>query len=170
MTKSTSIRLAPLAAVLALFTAGCARPPFPQQTMDQVDRTISFSELSRDPAGFKGKWVMLGGVFVRSNTEKDGSTYLEIVQKPSDKEGRPLHTDRTGGRFIAVSKEFLDPVLFQHNREVTIVGEVKGEITRPLDEMPYRYPLLEIKGLHIWEPYSGPRFGVGVGIGVFHRY
>jgi starvation-inducible outer membrane lipoprotein len=48
-----------------------------------------------------GKWVMLAGIIVASRIEKDGSTYLEIVQKPADSEGEPLQTDEAAaaGRF-----------------------------------------------------------------------
>ena len=44
-------------AVLCLFsiflTAGCA-PPFPKQTMDKVNRNVSFEELKKGPEQFKG--------------------------------------------------------------------------------------------------------------------
>lgn len=149
---------------------GCARPTFPKQIMDQVDSKISFSDLSRDPDSYKGKWVMLAGVIVGSRTDKDGSTYIEVVQKPADSRGRPLRTDETGGRFIAVSKQFLDPAVYRGGRVITVVGEVIGDTIKPLGETAYRYPLLEVRALRLREPSYGPRYSIGVGVGVFHRY
>ncbi len=151
-----------------LISTGCA-PTFPRGIMDQVDRNVSFADLRKDPDGYKGKWVMLAGIIVDSRSEEDGSTSIEIVQKPADSRGRPLRTDDTGGRFIAVSKQFLDPAIYHRGRLITVVGEVAGKTVRPLGEVAYQYPLLEVKAVHLWEPYySGPRFQFG--IGVFHEF
>lgn len=165
-----SMRLMPLfAAAMLLATWGCTRP-FPPRITAQVDKSISFSELSRNPEGYKGKWVMLAGVIVAATAEKDGSTYIEVVQKRADREGRPYRTDESGGRFIAVSKQFLDPAIYGRGRVISVVGEVIGESVRPLGEIPYRYPLLSVQALHLWEPSYGPRFSIGIGVGIFHGY
>lgn len=157
------------AAVLLLVTSGCSRP-FPSRVTAQVDKSISFSDLSKDPESYKGKWVMLAGVIVAATTEKDGRTFIEVVQKPADREGRPYRTDESGGRFIVVSKQFLDPAIYGRGRVISVVGEVIGESVRPLGEITYRYPLLAVQALHLWEPSYGPRFSIGVGVGIFHGY
>jgi outer membrane lipoprotein len=161
--------LVPFLAGAMVLSTGCART-FPQRITDQVDKSITFDDLSKNPDTYKGKWVMFAGVIAASKTEKDGSSYIEIVQKPAESGGRPLRTDQTGGRFIAVSKQFLDPAIYARGREITVVGEVAGMSVRPLGEIAYRYPLLTVEALHLWEPYHGPSFGIGVGVGVFHRY
>jgi outer membrane lipoprotein len=49
------------------------------------------------------------------------------------------------GRFIAVrSGQFLDPAIIEPDAPLTVVGEVKGAVTKPLDEHAYQYPVLEI--------------------------
>jgi outer membrane lipoprotein len=169
MMRTKYIMLVPLLAAAIVLTAGCARP-FPSRITDQVDRKISFADLRKDAGSYKGKWVMLAGVIVGSRTEKDGTTYIEVVQKPADSDGRPLETDESGGRFIAVSKQFLDPAVYSGGREITVVGEVIGNTVQPLGEMEYQYPFLEVEALHLWEPSYGPSYSVGVGVGVFHRY
>ncbi len=169
MKRTTYIRIVPLLVAALLLCAGCARP-FPSRITDQVDKRVSFADLQKNPGSYKGNWVMFAGVIVASVTEKDGSTSLEVVQKPADSQGRPLRTDESGGRFIAVSKQFLDPAVYRGGRVITVVGEVIGDSVRPLGEMSYRYPLLAVEALHLWEPSYGPRIGIGVGVGVFHRY
>ena len=169
MMRTKYIRIVPLLAVAIMLCAGCAGP-FPSRITDQVDKRVSFADLHKDPRSYKGKWVMFAGVIVSSIIENDGSTYLEVVQKPADSQGRPLQTDESGGRFIAVSKQFLDPAVYRGGRVITVVGEVIGDSVRPLGGMAYRYPLLAVEALHLWEPSYGPRFGIGVGVGVFHRY
>lgn len=163
------IRFVPLLAAVMVLNSGCARP-FPSRITDQVDRSISFADLSKDPKSYKGKWVMFAGAIVGLRTEKDGSTYIELVQRPADRRGEPLQTDETGGRFIAVSKQFLDPAVYRRGREITVVGAVIGDTVKPLGEMAYRYPLLQVEALHLWDPYYGPRYHIGVGVGVFHGY
>jgi outer membrane lipoprotein len=157
--------LALLMLVAGLWFAGCA-PTFPRQITDRVDRHVSFKELQADPEKFKGLWLMLGGVIVSSRNAKEG-TYLEILQKPLEGDGRPVDTDATEGRFVVQTEEYLDSAVYHRGRIITIVGEVAGQKTMPLDETTYQYPLLAAKALHLWKPSDGPRFFFGVG--VFHR-
>lgn len=135
-------------------------------------RTLKFSDLLKQPEAYKGKSVMLAGSIIGVRAEKDGSTYLEVLERPADRSGRPERTDESGGRFMAVSKQFLDPAIYSRGRLVTVVGEVIGDSVKPLGEVPYRYPLLEIEAVHLWEPSYGPRanVSVGIGVGVIHRF
>ncbi len=175
MTRIREIRFRTMLALLSmagllLNIAGCARP-FPSRITDQVDRRITYADLNKDPEGYKGKWVMFGGTIVALRTERDGRAYLEILQKPVDSEGRPYYrSDESGGRFLAVSNEFLDPAIFQRGRSITVVGEVVGQSVKPLQGITYRYPLLAVQAVHLWEPSYGPRYSIGVGVGVFHRF
>ena len=136
MMRTKYIRIVPLLATAIILCAGCAGP-FPSRITDQVDKRLSFADLHKDPGSYKGKWVMFAGVIVSSVIENDGSTYLEVVQKPADNQGRPLQTDESGGRFIAVSKQFLDPAVYQGGRVITVVGEVIGETFRRTSSSPF---------------------------------
>jgi outer membrane lipoprotein len=143
-------------------TAGCA-PPFSKETLDKVNRNVSFQELKKEPEQFKGTWVMLGGMIVGSKNAKEG-TLIEILQKPLDSDGRPLQTDSTEGRFLVQSDTFLDPVVYHEGRLITVVAEVIDRKELPLDDIMYTYPLLSVKDLHLWEPSQGPHFFFGIGV------
>ncbi len=150
----------------ALFmTAGCA-PPFPKETLDKVNRNVSFLELRKEPEKFKGTWVMLGGMILASKYSKEG-TLLEILQRPLETDGRPHQTDSTEGRFLVQSDTFLDSAVYHEGRLITVVAEVIGRKELPLDDVIYPYPFLIMKDLHLWDPSQGPRFFFG--IGVSHR-
>jgi outer membrane lipoprotein len=142
--------------------AGCA-PVFPRGITDRVDRHVSFKELQNNPEKFKGTWLMLGGIIVTVKNLKEG-TLLEILQKPLDSDGRPLETDRTNGRFLISSDQFLDSAVYRRDRRITIVGQVMGQRILPLDEIMYRYPLLSAEALHLWSPASTPHFFFGIGV------
>ncbi len=158
--------MVPLVALAVLLAGGCA-PPFSQAALDQVDRSITFTELRSDPDRYKGKWVMLAGVIVGARNTQEG-TFIEVLQRPTDRRGRPLDTDVTEGRFIISSAKFLDAAVYQGGRLITVIGEVAGLKVQPLGEIEYRYPAVALKELHLWEPGAGPRFSFGVGVGVFH--
>jgi outer membrane lipoprotein len=143
-------------------TAGCA-PPFSKETLDKVNRNVSFQELKKEPEKFKGTTVMLGGMIVGSKNAKEG-TLIEILQKPLDSSGSPLQTDSTEGRFLIQSDTFLDPAVYHEGRLITVVAEVIGRKELPLDDIMYAYPLLTVKDLHLWEPSQGPRFFFGIGV------
>jgi outer membrane lipoprotein len=163
MIRSTSILFIFVPLFFAFFlTAGCS-PPFPEETLDKVNRNVSFEELKKAPEKFKGTWVMLGGMIVASKNRKEG-TLIEILQKPLDTDGRPLKTDKTEGRFLAQSESFLDPAIYHQGRSITVIAEVIGRKELPLDEIMYTYPHLIVKDLHLWTPSAGPRFMFGVGV------
>lgn len=145
---------------------GCARP-FSEEALVKVNRSISFSDLKHDPEKYKGIWLLLAGVIVGSKNTKEG-TFIEILQKPMDRDGRPLETDATEGRFVVQSDRFLDGAVYHRGRGLSVIAEVMGRKEMPLDEILYSYPLLMIKEVHLWEPSSGPIFFFGVD--VMHRF
>ncbi len=161
------IRMNPSGTVFLLFLTmvwmtGCA-PAFQKEALERVDRNITFKELQKEPDKFLGSWVMVAGVIISTKTTKDGSL-VEILQKPTDRDGRPLDTDATEGRVIAQTKEFLDEAVYHSGRLITVIGEVAGKKIMPIDEIMYQYPLLTAKALHLWRPSSGPRFFFGIGV------
>ena len=149
--------------LFAIFMTGGCAPPFPRDTLDKVNRNISFQELKRDPEQYKGARVMLGGMIIASKNAK-GGTLIEILQKPLDTNGRPLETDMTEGRFLVQSTAFLDSAVYHQGRLITVIAEVIGRKELPLDEIIYPYPLLTVKDLHLWSPSTGPRFIFGIGV------
>ena len=146
-----------------LGSTGCG-PPFPKQTLEKVDKALSFRELRKDPERYRGRWVMLAGMIVDVKNLREG-TLIEVLQKPMDGRGRPLQGDVTEGRFIVSSEKFLDAAVYRKGRELTVVGEVAGSTVKLLSEIEYRYPVLAAKDLYLWEPaYTGPRFFFGIGV------
>ncbi len=161
MQRTTILVLIPLA-IAVIISAGCA-PPFSKTLLDTVEKNLPFSELHKAPESHAGKMLMVGGTIVDTRNLKEG-TQIEVLQKSLDGEGRPALTDETGGRFLVVTQTYLDAAVYHCGRSVTIIGEVTGSKVQPLGELGYRYPVLTAKELHLWSPYSGPRFSIGVGM------
>jgi outer membrane lipoprotein len=127
---------------------GCVRA-ISDETRKLVDPAVTFAALKADPTPYMGRHIMVGGrIAAVKNTGEGGQ--LEIVQFDIDDSGVPLVNGRSGGRFLAVSVDFLDSMVYKPGRMITLVGEVKGKKSVPLDELDYTYPVLAIRETHLW--------------------
>lgn len=138
--------------------SGKAVPPSMET---QVDRKLTFAQLRDSPESYRGHLVVFGGTVLSAKRLREG-TRIEVLQLPFDEVQGP-GWDRTAseGRFLAIQKDFLDPATLPPGTRITIVGEVTGATTLPLDETDYTYPTLEIRYLKVWQrmeprPYSSP--------------
>ncbi len=138
----------------------------------QID-TVSFTELRQSPDSHRGRVVVLGGEVLSAKRLKD-ATRIEVLELPLSSGQDPVfERSASEGRFLAFQREFLDPATVPAGTRVTIVGEVTGTSTQPLDETEYTYPTIDIKTLKVWPkadyygrryyppPYSRPYWGYG---------
>ena len=176
MMKSIFKRIAPLAAVTLVFTA-CTTIP------EQLQGTYSDISPARVEPSVYGSSVRWSGVIIDAKN-KEESTCFEILSREMDKYMRPLVEDRTSGRFIACKSGFHDPEVFAKGREVTLTGTIRNIEARQIDEFSYRYPVLDVGELVLWEkrkdvivynnydPFYHPYYwGYGFGYGYpYHRF
>lgn len=151
--------------ILCLLT-GCAHV-IDKETLALVDQGISFRMLKQHPEAYAGKFVLLGGIIAGVRNSAAGGE-IEIVQFELDSRGRPDETVSSGGRFIALSDGFLDPMIYLTGLRVSLVGSVAGSRMRPLNGVEYRYPLVSIREVKVLKPdidspYPMFHFGIGVG-------
>ena len=151
--------------LLLLAAAGCARP-ISSESMNLVDPAVTYSQVRESPGEYRGKHLLAGGVIARIANSRTGGE-LEILQFPLDSSGYPDTAEAPGGRFLARTDRFLDPLVYRPGVPATLVGEVAGEEKRELDGVDYRYPVLKIREIHIWKPgeRTQPVFHFGIGIG-----
>ncbi|MGD8357828.1 MAG: Slp family lipoprotein [Lysobacterales bacterium] len=102
-----------------------------------------------DPKDF-GSTVRWGGEIIDSMNKPD-STCFEILSRDLDKYLRPEVEDSTAGRFIACDKGFHDPEVYAKGREVTVIGRIRNIEVRQIDDFNYRYPVLDVQQLVLWE-------------------
>ena len=137
-----------LALIIFWSVAACA-PAIAPQLRQQVDRGLSFAQLTVDPDSYRGKMVLLGGVIVQT-IPKPGVTEIEVLQKPLDYWEEPVDSDRSGGRFLVQAEGFHDPAIYRADRKITVVGEVAGSEIRKLEALDYRYPVIQAKAVKLW--------------------
>jgi len=154
---------------LLLSVVGCASV-FPPEEMKTLDGDIRFEDLQKHPTAFEGRSVLLGGVIIETQP-LSGKTVLVISQRELDFDRKPIADEESKGRFMVSSTQFLDPAIYREGRKITVIGKVTGEVVRPIDGVPYRYPVIQKVSLHLWpvaaqrESEPSFRFGVGIGFG-----
>lgn len=141
----------------AVFLAGCASSPFPEELARTADRALTLSELRRDTAAHVGARVILGGE-VLATTPKPGETEIEILSRPLLAGDVPERSDSTSGRFLVRTPEFLDPAIYAPGRRLTILGIVRGRSERRVGDLPYAYPVISAERIKLW-PKDSPWVG-----------
>ena len=148
-----------------MLLSACAPQVIPKELEGQVDRNVTFLQVKQAPLSYKNRTIVLGGE-VLSIKRGSASTRIEFLQLPLDSSFEPAR-DRTKslGRFLGIKNEFLDPAILPAGTLVTVIGEVTGVTTLPLDEIEYSYPILAVRHVKVWEPQSR-RSGTGLSIGI----
>ena len=139
-----------LVLLLIILLPGCA-PVISKSLRAQVDLSLHFSEVFQNPKAYEGKIVIWGGEVIKTINQKDGTTLVEVLQRPLNRMERPKVTKPSGGRFLILFREYLDSFIFGEGTRITVAGEILGERLRPLGEMEYRYPLILSKEIYLWE-------------------
>lgn len=137
-----------------LLLSGCATTYYhnwaPQEILAKVDQTLTFDQIKASPDSHIGSTLVLGGEVLEAKRMTD-HTRLVILQLPLEENVEPI-IDRmqSQGRFLAIEHDFLDPAIVPQGTRLTIIGQVSGTHTEPLDEMEYTYPTISIEYLKVW--------------------
>jgi outer membrane lipoprotein len=131
---------------------GCAHT-ISQTVREQAEPPVPFAQLRASPEAYQDRMVILGGEIIQTHNVPEG-TLLEVLQKPLDAAERPLLTDYTEGRFMALCERYLDPAVYAKGRNITVAGRVLGTRTGQVGELEYTYPLIACAELHLWPPVA----------------
>ncbi|RVT46473.1 Slp family lipoprotein [Rheinheimera sediminis] len=133
-------------ALSLMMMAGCASYPEQVRIAENVALT-SYENAAQQNLDFgTARW---SGVIAQVSNKAD-KTRLEVVYFPSGSNGRPAVSDQTKGRFVAYIKGFLDPMVYQPGKSVTVLGELTRSETGKVDEFEYRYPVMKDARVYLW--------------------
>ncbi len=146
--------------VLLLAVSGCAAGAYDAVT-DRKLPSPDLAQVRTDPPTYAGMQARWGGRIARVENRAE-ETWVEVVQHPLTRDGRPRRTDATEGRFIARVGGFLDPVVYAAGREITVVGSVEAPVTRIIGQRRELMPVLAATAHRLWaerpEVYVDPFF------------
>jgi outer membrane lipoprotein len=168
---------------LILLLSACAHV-ISKDLRTKSDLSLTLAQVRQNPDTFKGKWVVWGGEIIETVNQQDGTTQIEIFQRPLGWRGEPKETTYSEGRFLILADNYLDPYIFRRGRKITVAGEIAGGKIKPLGEMEYRYPVVSSKQIYLWpvyyyqpypyyyyDPWWGYPYWWGFGVGVrFHHH
>lgn len=135
--------------VLTLLLSACT-PVLNRSYINEGEREVSFSALRQNPTRYRGRLYVLGGVIIDARLTEEG-TRMETIQVPVDRYGYFQDRGRSEGRYLALSKQMLDPEVYRKGRRITLAGEFVGLRKAMIDKMEYVYPVFEIRQIHLWE-------------------
>jgi outer membrane lipoprotein len=135
--------------ILLWLPLGCA--VISQDIKSQADVLITFKQVSQNPEVYKGKTVVWGGEIIETTNQKNGTTLIEVFQRPLGWKDDPKLSAASEGRFLIRSDKYLDPYIYSKGRKITVGGEILGEVIKPLGKMDYHYPLVLSKQIYLWD-------------------
>jgi outer membrane lipoprotein len=154
-----------LLAISLVAVTGCTKE-IPENVISNVDQSITFSMLIKDPSAYQGKTVMAGGEIISSANESSGNTSLEIMELPLDSDYKPGKGDKSSGRFIASYKGYLETHIFRPGRLVTVVGTVAAPKKGAIGSMSYVFPVIDATYIKLWpivKTSNLPAYSIGLG-------
>lgn len=88
---------------------------------------VTYTQASQNIDNHKDVLVRWGGVIIDVENEENFSL-VQALFYPLNYSGRPQLNELHGGRFVIRSTEFLDPVVYAKDKEITVVGALNGKI------------------------------------------
>ena len=145
-----------LLAVGVMMLAGCAtsgnRAFVPAEKVE-ASEVLTVSAVRQQPQVHAQSEVEWGGVVARVEN-REGATWIEVIERPLNNSGQPIPSNLSGGRFLAVVPGFLDPADYREGLAITVAGNIDGIDVRPLGETTYDYPKVSVVDHQLWIPNS----------------
>ncbi len=140
---------------LLLTLTGCASR-VPETIRSAPSPEVGVAQVrAGDAKQYSGTDVRWGGsIAVVENGPAE--TFIQVVSQPLDRDGRPKANAAGGGRFLARFQGFLDPLIYAPDRQLTVVGTLRGKVSRKIGAYSYTLPVLEVRSHYLWEnaPHS----------------
>jgi len=165
LTRALLISLA-----LSSLLSACAVSPFNKVGLEQIDRTVSYTQAVQNPEAARNRQVLFGGSIVSTQNFAD-HTEIILLAYPLDKADRPITSAAPSGRFIVKHPGYLEGVHYAPGRLLSVHGTLQGVQVQPLGQNKYSYPLLDSRELYLWPTNDTPPQGhfppwLHIGIGV----
>ncbi|PIQ99662.1 MAG: hypothetical protein COV66_10945 [Nitrospinae bacterium CG11_big_fil_rev_8_21_14_0_20_45_15] len=152
-TKINSLRMRRIFYVLFLVCLSACTHPISEKFRSEVDTNVTFEQVLDSPDQYIGHHFLWGGAIAETRNLKNG-TEVEMVQKELDLLGYPDRGDKTSGRFILFTKEYLEPTIYSQGRYLVGVGILREVRNGRVGEMEQLFPVLDLEEHHLWENYD----------------
>ena len=148
-----------------LLLGACTSMPQVMKDARVVD--VTYVQVSENIDSHKDVPVRWGGIIIDVENEENFSL-VQALFYPLSYSGRPQLDEPQGGRFVIKSTEFLDPVVYAKDKEITVVGTLNGDIQRMVGKKTIRVPLIQSTAIHLWPKYQSNYGYGGYGYGPYY--
>jgi outer membrane lipoprotein len=135
--------------LVVAFAGGCASKPPAAISKIPADNP-SLTSVRLDIDQYMGAEVRWGGEISKVENKAD-QTWVEVVRRKLWGDGKPKTSGKSDGRFIASFSGFVDPVVYEVGRLLTVVGAIEDKIKRPIGEYDYVFPIVTVEGSYLWK-------------------
>lgn len=143
-----------LALILSVSACSTLIPP---EIRQPLEGSPGIGEVRDNADAFLSQKVRWGGVILGTENRQDTSR-LTIVAFPLRDDGEPRVSDQSAGRFIAIVDEFLEPLVYARDREITVTGKVLKTETLNVGEFAYEYPVVQVQQYYLWPEQIEPAY------------
>jgi len=130
----------PLLLIILFLLSGCAHV-ISKDIRSHSDPSLTLRQVRQNPDDYKGKSVVWGGDIVQTINQKDGTTLIEVFQRPLGWRGEPRETLSSDGRFLILVEKYLDPYIYQKGRRslwlVKFWGRRSNLLVKWVTNMPF---------------------------------
>jgi outer membrane lipoprotein len=127
----------------------------PPEIRQAVDDAPDVAQVRQQAEAYMSQKVRWGGVIL--NTEnKQNTSWLTVIAFPLSDNGEPQVSDKSPGRFIAIIDEFVEPLVYSHDRKITVTGNLLRSETLKVGEFPYEYPVIQVDHYYLWPAVQEP--------------
>jgi outer membrane lipoprotein len=139
-----------LQTTLLIVVCGCAYP-ISQEMREKADPDLTYPVVARNPLAYRGATVIWGGVVIGEQNQSR-QTVLTILETPLDYRGIPEDAVYNRGRFIAriAVGEDQAPKDYGGRKKIILAGDIVGDETRQVNGTQLRYPVVQVKELHLF--------------------
>ena len=148
------LRKLKLVIIAIALLGGCASKP-PAAISKIPPENPSLTRVRMDVDSFIGTEVRWGGVISKVEN-KASHTWIELVRHKLRENGKPRTDDKSDGRFIASFEGFVDPVVYEVGRPLTVVGTIEAKTERPIGDYDYLFPIVTVEGSFLWK--AAPKY------------
>lgn len=143
-----------LAVIIQMSACSSHIPPEIKQPLDGSPGVAQVRHQAGDYLSQKIRW---GGIILHTENKQDVSE-LTIIALPLSESGEPIDSDKSPGRFIAIIDEFVEPLVYSPEREITVTGKILRTENLKVGEFPYEYPVIQVDHYYLWPPEPEPSY------------
>lgn len=140
------------ASIMLMSACASQIPPEIRQTLEAAP---SVAQVQNQAENYLSQRVRWGGIILQTENKHETS-WLTIIALPLSDNGEPQASDQSPGRFIAIVDEFLEPLVYSQDREITVTGSLLRTETLKVGEFPYEYPVIQVDHYYLWPARPEP--------------